>query len=282
MIAGYVQGMKSNAGYFASLRKATTDLYLPCMYFSLLQWLIMYFIMANRNTANFGAATLKDLFVLPLGGYKEYWFLVALFFIKAIHSAFDCFPAGKTLHFLFWTALFITLNIYGGIFPLCVSRLSNGLYFHLGYVMKRENYISQDKYPGIIWGITLFLVGVACFFIPYACGGNNFFTRLGAALCSCFGLFVIFYSAGIKYSVLISYGLYSMVIYCLHNWVTAVFRMLFTVSGMSSNFEPAIMFAVTFAAAMIVPLLVVWLYKNIKCLRWIEYIFYPGKLILRK
>ena len=70
-----------------------------------------------------------------------------------------------------------------------------------------------------------------------------------------------------------------MVVYCLHNYAAASLRMLFTVSGLSSSASPIILAAIGIIFAMTAPLAVVWLYKNVKCLRWIEYIFYPGKMI---
>ena len=58
--------------------------------------------------------------------------------------------------------------------------------------------------------------------------------------------------------------------------------MIFTVSGLSVSADPVVMFAAAFVPAMVIPLLAVYLYRNVKYLRWIEYIFYPGKLIFRK
>ena len=42
---------------------------------------------------------------------------------------------------------------------------------------------------------------------------------------------------------------------------------------------PFVAAVLTFVLAVSVSLFVVWLYKNVKPLRWIEYIFYPGKLM---
>lgn len=284
MIAGYVHGMKDcrTKGYFYCLKKNFVNLYLPCMYFSLIQWCIMYFIFASRNPANFGAVTLSDLYTIPFNGLKEYWFLATLFFIKAMHSALECMSCRKILHSLFWIILFFLIKLYSNGLPSSVMHLSHGLYFHLGYIIRQNNYISQSRYPRLLWGIILFLMGLAFHFIPCIYEYNSFSTSTGTALCSCFGLFIIFYALNVNYSILVLDGLYSMVVYCLHNWITASFRMVFTISGMSANSDPVMMFAVSFAFAMILPLCVVWLYKNVKCFRWIEYIFYPGKLLLKR
>ena len=278
MIAGYVQGMKDYraSGWLHWLRKSAIDLYLPCMIFSFTQWFIMYFIFSRNNPANFGALKDGDIYMLPLRGFKEYWFLASLFFIKVIHSAFECSLCPGILHSLFWVIVFIFPALSGISLPVDISL---GLYFHVGYILRRQGCISQEKNPGLLAGLILVIAGALLFFVPRAYDSANIFTRTGAAMCSCLGLFAVFYAMRVKFCWLKVCGLYSMVIYCLHNWITACFRMIFNVSGMSSSADPVMMFVITFFAAMLLPFCVIWLYKNVKCLLWIEYIFYPGKLI---
>lgn len=196
--------------------------------------------------------------------------------MKVIHSAFECSPCPEKIHSAFWVIVFIISLCAKNFLPVNISL---GLYFHIGCVLKRSNCISREKNPGVMAGLMLFVAGAILFFVPYAFDSANIFTGICASLRSCFGLFAMFYAMGVNYSWLVICGLYSMVIYCLHNWITACFRMIFTVTGLSSSSEPVIMFTAAFVPAMILPLLCVWLYKNVKGLRWIEYIFYPGKLI---
>ena len=278
MIAGYVQGMKDYRAqsWLHWLKKSAVDLYLPCMYFSLIQWSIMCFIFSRHNPANFGALKSGDLVMIPIQGFKEYWFLAALFFIKVLHSAFECSSYPGKLHSVFWTAVFIFHTLLGNAIT---AGISYGLYFHIGYILKRKDYISPTRKPGTWAGLMLFIMGSLFFFIPYAYDTANALTKICAAIFSCLGLFAMFYAFEIKYSLLITCGLYSMVIYCLHNWITACFRMIFTVSGMSSSAEPVLMFVTAFVPAMVLPIFCVYVYKHVKCLRWVEYIFYPGKLI---
>ena len=281
MISGYVQGMKDYraSSWLHWLKKSAIDIYLPCMIFSLTQWAVMYFIFSRHNPANFGALQSTDLYMIPVRGFKEYWFLASLFFIKVIHSAFECSRCPGKLHALFWATVFIFPVLSGISLP---AGIHYGLYFHCGYILRKHNYISRDKNPGVIAGLILLIAGAMLYFGPWAYGAANIFTRTGAAVCSCLGLFTLFYALEVKFSGLVIYGLYSMVIYCLHNWIVACFRMIFTISGMSSNSDPIMMFVITFAAAMAIPFCVIWLYRNVKLLRWTEYIFYPGRLIFRK
>lgn len=277
MIAGYTQGIKDYraSGWLYWFRKSAVDLYLPCMIFSVVQWLIMYCIFSRSNPANFGALKEGDIYIIPLKGFKEYWFLASLFFIKVIHSAFECSSCPGKVHSLFWLIVVIFPVLSGISLP---TDISLGLYFHVGYILRRQGYISQEKNPGVLAGAIMIIAGGLFFFIPRAYDSANILTSTAAAMCSCLGLFSLFFAMRVKISGLIICGLYSMVIYCLHNWITACFRMLFTVSGLSLSADPVMMFAVSFVAAMLLPFACVYVYKNVNYLRWIEYVFYPGKL----
>ena len=62
MIAGYIQGIKysyKTYDYYSILKKSFVGLYLPCIYFSLSHWCIMYFAFNKQNLANFRAAELS-------------------------------------------------------------------------------------------------------------------------------------------------------------------------------------------------------------------------------
>ena len=278
MIAGYVHAISAGR---ASIKKAAVALYLPCLYFSLSQWLIMYFIFAEKNPANFGAAKLSDLFLIPLMGFKEYWFLAALFFVKSVHIVLEHKISRRFMHSFFWVALFIVLRVFRHSMPVVLPAayfrlyVYMGIYFHAGYLMKQNNVFTSPK---ILHGLLLLCAGTICFCAEMF-SRADIFTVTGAAFCISTGIFTIFYAMRVNNSVLQVYGRYSMVVYCLHNYAAASLRMLFTVSGLSSSASPIILAAIGIIFAMTAPLAVVWLYKNVKCLRWIEYIFYPGKMI---
>ena len=279
MIAGYVHAMKDryNTKYFLWAKKFMIDIYLPCLYFSLSQWLIMYFIFSVNNPANFGAAPIDELYAIPLIGYKEYWFLAILFFIKIIHLIFECNIKNTKINTFFWIFMCIFLTFFGNKLPNFIIRILNsGIYFHVGYILKRCNYISQNNVPKILYGIIFIF---AAMFLRHL---SINFANICYVLCVCLALFIIFYSLRITNKFFVKCGVYSMVIYCLHNFITATFRLIFMISGLAYSTNPLILFCVCFPFAMFAPLLVVWLYKHVKFLRWIEYIFYPGKLFYKK
>ena len=276
MIAGYVHAMStSKSSYLARIKKAAVDLYLPCLYFSFPQWVIMSSVFAVYNPANFGAAKLSDLFAIPLIGFKEYWFLAVLFFVKALHITFEHTISSQKLQAVLWIIIFLLVSLFRKNLPLGGLRIEMGIYFHAGYLMKQNNVFTCPK---ILHGLLLIIVGTCCFCARYVLNAQNIFTAAGSAFCISTGLFIVFYAMKVNNSVLKVYGLYSMVVYCLHNYAAASLRMLFTVSGLSSSASPVILAAIGIIFAMTIPLAVVWLYKNVKCLRWIEYIFYPRRL----
>ena len=279
MIAGYSHGMKdrfsSGHNYLYYFTKFLLDLYIPCLIFSLMYWSLNYFIFdSGNNTANFKLATLNDLYRLPFFGTNQYYFLCTLFLIKITHTALEyLFNKHKILNSAFWLLLFVSgqfINI-----PGFFAQLFSGFYFHIGYIMRTREGFARSK---ILYALILICAGVLCCVMPF----TNFLTKTGGALFMSLGLFTLFYSLKINNSFLVLCGVNCMVIYCLHNYVTAIFRLIYKFAGLSSLNMPVLMFLLCFILAVFVPLLVVKIYKRVKFLRWIEYIFYPGKLFYKK
>lgn len=268
-VSGYVYAMKFHESLSYQIKKDAINLYLPCIYFSLMQWLIMRFIFSSNNPANFGAASMKNLYMLPFEGYKEYWFLAALFFVKSANLFFELKFKSVYINSVFWIIVFIALAFCGDNVSEFVSRLSYGLYFYMGYIFRHKNYITSEKHPEFLYGIILFLAGLAFYFAGL---------RKISTLCNVFAFFIIFYAANINNSFLVLCGVNSMVIYCLHNFITASFRLIVRASGLYASVNPVILFYICFFFALMIPLFIVKIYKNIKIFRWIEYIFYPGKV----
>ena len=281
MIAGYAHGMKehfsSGQKYSLYLMKSIIDLYFPCLYFSFMYWFLKYFLLSNSsgNIENFRTATIQSLFNIPFLGFNEYWFLCTLFFIKTLHLFYERNIKYDILHSLLWIFMFASLNAFMGIIPLFFRQLIYGLYFHMGFMMKRHIKITGAK---LSLGITLFLAGTACFIASYFYGLGNIFIRTGASVFTSVGLFIIFYALNISNKFLVKCGVYSMVIYCLHIYIASFLRIIYRFTGLSYSANAFILFILTALWGVLLSLIVVWLYKNVKCLNWIEYIFYPGRM----
>lgn len=282
IIAGYAHGMKerfsSGQSIFPYIRKSIIELYLPCMYFSLLYWLPKYILLSHSvfTAENFRTVSINDLLRIPLHGFNLYWFLCKLFFVKVLHMLFERYVKRDVLHSEFWLSMYLLAVVFflkGDSYYHSVFYL--GIYFHIGFIMKKYSFLPQKLSLGII----LFLGGIAFFAAShfYGFGDMNIFTRTGSSLCTSLALFVIFYALNISNEFLMTCGIYSMVIYCLHDYVVAFCRIMFRFTGLSSYVNPLILFMICFLCTVFIPLIVVWIYKHVKCLHWIEYIFYPGR-----
>ena len=139
--------------------------------------------------------------------------------------------------------------------------------------MKKHNLIPKK----FSWGIVVLITGTACFFASHFYGLNNIFISTGVSIFTSLALFVIFYAFNISNNLLVTCGIYSMIIYCLHNYTASSLRVVYRFTGLSYSASPVILFATSCACSIMIPFMLVWLYKNVKCLRWIEYVFYPGK-----
>lgn len=218
--------------------------------------------------------------MIPFSGFLNYWFLISLFFVKTIHNFFVCCVRNKYFHASFWIIAFILAGIpdsFGGVLSFLARRISLGIYFHAGYVISMGKYISREKSPGALWGIVFLFAGLVIFMAIDSAEEAKLSVHHSVAFCISLSLLILFYALNVSNKFLSVCGLFSMVIYCIHNYAAMMFRILYKFG----NFHGLVFlpYAVCFVMALFVPLGVVWLYKNVKCLRWIEYIFYPGKLM---
>ena len=277
MIAGYVHAKKehftSGQKLSGCFRKYAIDIYLPCIYFSFLYWLPKYLMLEADNVENFSLTSMHDMFLIPVKGYTVYWFLCTLFFIKMIHLSLEAISKRIDLNLLLWVVVFVFVKFLDFGFIDRYVRLSHGFYFHLGFILMRKGIITESRHPTAFHGVLLLVAGIIAFLMQYV--------TAAAAICLCLAFMMIFYAAPIKNSFLVECGSCSMVIYVLHVHVIFAVRIIYRFLGLSANVHPFILFILCVAVAVIVPLLVVQLYRHVKCLRWIEYIFYPGRIFSR-
>lgn len=282
MIAGYVHGTKERFSHGESctpyIRKLMISIYLPCMYFSLCYWFPKFIVSLHSSFAEsntISTASIADLLKIPLCGFNLYWFLCSLFFVKSLHMLFERYVSIRYIHSLFWVILFSVLFFMNedDNVPMFFMQFRYGLYFHLGFMMKRYNIIIKN----LSLGTALFLAGTVCFIAVRFYGMINIFTHTGNAIFISLAIFAVFYSLNIKNRYLVIFGEYSMVIYCLHEYIIVVSKIIYTMSGLTSTVSKILLFVICTLCSMLIPLMIVYLYKNVKGFRWIEYIFYPGK-----
>ena len=279
MMSGYIHALRehNNQTYAFYVKKYAVELYLPGLFFAVLQWSLNYFLFTGSfNPANFKGATISELYAILFIGFNNCWFLCTLFFVKVIYVFIERRDFDKKIDTALWIAVFVLCRLAGG----SISNFAHVLYFHLGYMIKRNDFVSISRNPGCLSGILLLCIGLALF----GAGrfyGSSIITSAFTALCLSLSMFVMFYSLRITNTFLALCGVFSMVIYCLHNFVVASLRLLYKYGMFSCIDYPVVLMIIFLTAGVLVPLFVVWLYKNVKCLHWIEYIFYPGKLLLK-
>jgi|GEM_PF-4549209 len=281
LLSGYAEGIRPHSDEFSrQFLKNFMSLYVPCLFFSYLQAVLNLLVFSSSNSVNAHVPGMRDFLMIPFSGYLNYWFLFSLFTVKTIHNFFVRFVRNKYFHASFWIIVFILAGLpdsFGGVLSFLAGRINLGIYFHAGYVISTGKYISREKSPGFLWGIALLFAGLVIFFASDFEGEYKFLARASVASCISLSLLILFYALNVSNKFLAVCGLYSMVIYCIHNYAAMIFRILYRLGKFHGPvFLP---YAVCFLMALFIPLGVVWLYKNVKCLRWIEHIFYPGKLI---
>ena len=280
MLSGYAEGIRPPQSFKREFLKSVVNLYIPCLFFSYLQAFLNLLVFSSSNFVNVHIPGMSHFLTIPFAGFFNYWFLCTLFLVKTVHFFFVCVVRNQYIHFAFWVIIFILAGFFGNFTPLVnIWDFSRGLYFFAGYVICTKNYVSRGKTPGFLCGTAFLSAGLLILFAVHSDGAARFFVNAAGASCVIFSLLILFYALNVSNKFLSFCGLYSMVIYCIHNYAAMIFRISYKLGGFSSYGLVVLPCIVCFAMALFVPLGVVWLYKNVKCLRWIEYIFYPGKLI---
>lgn len=237
MLSGYVHGMRpiqmGKQNFFQQFRKIFMALYVPCLFFSYLQAVLNLIAFSSSNPANVHIPDLQNFLMIPFKGFLNYWFLCSLFFIRSIHLFFECIVGNKYLHSALWLIVFILAGFSGdGVLHTVASQLQFGFYFHAGYIVSAKNYVSREKNPGVFCGTLLLSAGLIFFFMIDCVAENKFFMRAASASCMSLSLLIFFYALSIRNKFLSLCGVYSMVIYCVHNYPVMIFRILYKCAGL--------------------------------------------------
>ena len=249
------------------------------MFFSYLQFACNKFVFASFNPAGFRVPDYSELFTIPFIGFKNYWFLCTLFFVKMLDKIFDF---DDKINALFWLIICVVIIIFRRSLPEFIAQFYYGLYFCAGKIFKRLGFITTRS--KLFYGIIFIAIGMSFFFVPVLYVKGSDLGRLSplrtyAAIFMSIGFLIAFYALKIDNKLLVTCGVYSMVVYTIHNFIAAPLRVICRLSGLNT---PVLMLIFCFILAVLIPLLVVKIYKRVKFLRWIEYIFYPGELFYKK
>ena len=283
MISGYVHGLtdrhNDGHGWSCHAGRNLVSIYLPYLWVSYFGWAVsLFFFRGTSNPINYNMAQFSELFRIPYIGFREYWFLCTLFQVKLVHIAFECRTKNHIYNTIFWLIVFAAMTYFKPHLPIYVSRFSFGMYFHAGWLMKTKALISTERHPHFSVGVLLIAAGTILHFFPVFSGPLS---GTASAVCSCLGFFTVFYALKVKPALLVLAGSTSMVMFILHDYVIFAMALVFKFTGFLSG-EPFAASVLTFTLAVGVSLLTVKLYQNVRCFRWIEYIFYPGKLLKKK
>ncbi len=248
------------------------------MFFSYVQFACNKFVFASFNPAGFRVPDYSELLTIPFLGFKNYWFLCTLFFVKLLDKIFDF---DEKINYIFWLIICVNIIIFRGSLPEVITQFYYGLYFCAGKILKRLEFIESAK---LFYGIIFIIIGMSFFFVPVLYVKGSDLGRLSplrtyAAIFMSLGLFIAFHALKIDNKFLVTCGVYSMVVYTIHNFIAAPLRVICRLSGLNA---PVLMLIFCFIMAVLIPLLIVKIYKRVKFLRWVEYIFYPGKLFYKK
>ena len=280
MISGYVHGridrFHDSRGYSHHTLRNFVSIYLPYLWISYFGWAVSLLIFrGSSNPINYNMAQFGELFRIPYIGFREYWFLCTLFQVKLVHIAFEYRFRSTVPCTVFWVMVFIALNLCRSSLPLWVYRFQFGMYFHAGYLLKTRNIITSERPPKLLWGVLMIAVAEVMYFMPSVHGHA---ASISVSALMSLGLFAVFYALKIRPALLVLPGSTSMVMFIVHDYVIFSMALLFKFAGLLRE-TPIAAYLLTFALAVAVPLLIVKLYRNVKAMRWIEYLFYPGNLL---
>ncbi len=260
---------KNKISYFEYLKKNIIQLYIPYLIFVYLFWFIKMFIFSGNHEATF-----SDLYTLFYSGKWVFWYLLSLLIIKVVHGIFEKNKNLKYINTIFWILIYI-LNIIllsKSKTLVLLNWMSYGLFYNVGYNIAQENiHLHKSKY--LIFNAIILIIGIFTF--------NSVPTEINMVLIGIplAIILIIIMQKQEKMNFIKLCGTYSMVIYLLHTIFTAIVRTVFINIGIS-NFT--LLLLIGTILSILLSLIIVWSYKNIKLFNFVEYFFYPNRLVERK
>lgn len=267
ILSGMVEGIfgkldNNKISYKKYVKKNIISLYIPYIIFIYFYWFVKMYIFSGNGEASF-----DDFFHLFYNGKWVFWFLLSLLSIKIVHGMFEKYVKNKYICIVFFIIIYIT-SIFTKI--NVITWLSYGLFYSIGYFICKNNILKNYKKYLISFSLIIMIIGLSLMNFV-----DNSVQMILIGIPTSFLLLYLFYQKNCLKNIQIC-GKYSMVIYICHTLFTSLVRTLLIHIGIT-NFTFLLLLGTFFA--IILSLLVVYGYKKIKILHFLEYLFYPNKVL---
>lgn len=275
-ISGYVAGMgqkrhekEKNGSY---ILKSIVSLYVPYLIFNYLFVIGKLFVL--KGTVELGMEALYFGAILPSG---VFWFLPALLIIRVVSWLLHKYLA-KWEWIVFVLATVVA--VVGVVIDLEFFALDRVVQFWICYEAGFLLHLVENKWKcsNVVLGVAGFVMAAVS--LVLFTDITSYFAKIliGIGI----SLFLLVITSGYRWSnpVISLLGTQTMVIYLLHSFVTgplnSVFNLVLPEGGYAVRLLLQTLILFTF------PLIAVFMYKKVKIFAWVEYIFYPNKLVFKK
>ena len=241
-------------------------LYIPYVLFSYIFLFIKVFLYQGAESVQ--ASALVDAWILP---ETVYWFLLALLVIRLLSHFLHSFFS-NTIVFLISFLLLILGSHPSMPNYFCLKDACHYLIcFEAGYLIYASSTLSARLKGGII---ALCCIPLCICFIS-SIDGTTYYPKIIIGLCVSVLLYILIASLPFHPSWLTHIGCNTLIIYLIHPFLTGPVRTIFT--RFFTN--DIVLVLLETLLLIIVPLCITYAYQHIKCFHWIQYVFYPYRLL---
>lgn len=269
MISGYVY--KSNKEKVSKiLIKNIIIFYIPYLFFNYLYWaerIIASRIFGLQLARNDYPSAIQLLWT----GDSMTWFLLSMLLVKIVFNMLDIYASDvitlSVFSLLFW---------FSCIFPQnkLFYYLQWGIFFCVGYVIRR--YFVDRKWMNIIYiaCVNMFLIGVD----RYILSGLDKFVKIFVGI----SIFIMYMSIeNIPHNTFLALcGRNSMVIYMING--LSQFVCYYVIVEVIHIKAPIIVLCLIIILQLLLAFTMIGLFTKVKCLQWMQIIFYPYKYLSEK
>lgn len=269
MISGYVYKCY-NEKISKIIIKNVISLYVPYLFFNYLYWAertiasVIFGLQLDRNDYPSG---IKLLWM----GDGATWFLLSMLLVKTVFGILDMCLSKATI-----VSIFSLLFWLSCIFPQnkLLEYLHWGIFFSIGYVISRWSV--KKEWVNVIYVvcINMFLFGIE----RYILFGVDKFVKIFIGT----SIFIMYmYIKNISHMGLLAlFGRNSMVIYIVHG--LSQYICYYAIVELFHIKVPIIVLGLIIILQILLAFLIIILFTRVRCLHWIQIIFYPYKYMIEK